>query len=500
MEDTVNTGGVAPRATFTRGTANRGSTRGAKGRAPAVGGEPVKGLQVHWDQDPTRTERLIRWLLSHAADRHILFHDKNTGQSSSAPPPAAGDKPSGRNKKEVRLAIAKCIFEDDSVYGEQYATNPDKFQLLKEKYREHAKSLKQTGGGVAPGTENNLREAITKTFPYFDDLDLIWKGNPSFDARPFTSNQQKNRAEEMLSLVWGGATCPGDNPPAADAAQGVTTDAGQGENSGNFMAADGYGENEDFGVDHEMYYGEDQGDQGDQEDQEGLGVWNDDMDVGDEQLADDNAPEPVPPFSRIQTWQQAVTPGSSRQARPSTGTRRHTLSWDSCDAFKSADMAYRNATPMSIRPSSLSDSRSQHRFVSPYSRSSETSLTRGTSRKSSAKRIKSDLQGELDSFKWEVESLREERMQRNVGKYEYALQSKELAYRRKQATLQRTDAEASHRRQTEEKKLDIQFMDAQARMLEQEAKNLCLKIRLAELQALQGGSPAGENVSRPENL
>ncbi|KAI6006865.1 hypothetical protein EDD15DRAFT_2357900 [Pisolithus albus] len=464
MEDTVNTGGVAPRATFTRGTANRGSTRGAKGRAPAVGGEPVKGLQVHWDQDPTRTERLIRWLLSHAADRHILFHDKNTGQSSSAPPPAAGDKPSGRNKKEVHLAIAKCIFEDDSVYGEQYATNPDKFQLcvmnrlvtLKEKYREHAKSLKQTGGGVAPGTENNLREAITKTFPYFDDLDLIWKGNPSFDARPFTSDQQKNRAEEMLSLVRGGATCPGDNPPAAD--------------------------------------------QGDQEDQEGLGVWNDDMDVGDEQLADDNAPEPVPPFSRIQTWQQAVTPGSSRQARPSTGTRRRTLSWDSRDAFKSADMAYRNATPMSIRPSSSSDSRSQHRFVSPYSRSSETSLTRGTSRKSSAKRIKSDLQGELDSFKWEVESLREEWMQWNVGKYEYALQSKELAYRREQATLQRTDAEASHRRQTEEKKLDIQFMDAQARMLEQEAKNLCLKICLAELQALQGGSPTGENVSRPENL
>ncbi|KAI6036710.1 hypothetical protein BKA83DRAFT_4511324 [Pisolithus microcarpus] len=209
MEDTQNTGGVAPRATFTRGTANRGSTRGAKGKAPAVSGESVRGLQVHWDQDPTRTERLIHWLLNHAADRHILFHDKNTGQSSSAPPPAAGDKPSGRNKKEVRLAIAKCIFEDDPMYGEQYATNPDKFQLcvmnrlvtLKEKYREHAKSLKQTGGGVAPGTENNLCEAITKTFPYFDDLDLIWKGNPSFDARPFMSDQQKNRAEEMLALI-----------------------------------------------------------------------------------------------------------------------------------------------------------------------------------------------------------------------------------------------------------------------------------------------------------
>ncbi|KIK13638.1 hypothetical protein PISMIDRAFT_17843 [Pisolithus microcarpus 441] len=155
---------------------------------------------------------------------------------------------------------------------------------------------------------------------------------------------------------------------------------------------------------------------------------------------------------------------------------------------------------MSIRPSSSSGSRSQHRFISPYSRSSETSLTRGTSRKSSAKRIRSDLQGELDSFKWEVESLKEERMQRNIGKYEYALQSKELAYRREQATSQCTDAEATHRRQTEDKKLDIQLVDAHARMLEQEAENLRLKIRLAELQALQGGTSSGENVSVPQNL
>ncbi|KAI6124690.1 hypothetical protein EV401DRAFT_1886261 [Pisolithus croceorrhizus] len=189
----------------------------------------------------------------------------NMGQPSSAPPPAAGDRPSGHNKKEVHLAIAKCIFEDNSLYSEQYAANPDKFQLcvmncliiLKEKYHEHAKSLKQTGGGVAPRTENNLREAITKMFPYFDDLDLIWKGNPSFNARPFTSNQQKNCVKEMLALVWGGATCPGDNPPVAN-----------GKNSEEFMAADGYGGNKDFGVEHEVYYGEDQGDQ---EDQEGLG-------------------------------------------------------------------------------------------------------------------------------------------------------------------------------------------------------------------------------------
>ncbi|KAI6103114.1 hypothetical protein EDD17DRAFT_1756770 [Pisolithus thermaeus] len=100
-----------------RGTTNCGSTRGAKGKAPAASGESVGGLQVHWDQDLTCTEQLIHWLLEHTANHHILLHDKNIGQSSSAPPPSAGDRPSGQNKKEVHLAIAKCIFEDNPIYG-----------------------------------------------------------------------------------------------------------------------------------------------------------------------------------------------------------------------------------------------------------------------------------------------------------------------------------------------------------------------------------------------
>ncbi|KAI6123720.1 hypothetical protein EV401DRAFT_2069326 [Pisolithus croceorrhizus] len=48
-------------------------------------------------------------------------------------------------------------------------------------------------------------------FPHFEDLDSIWRGNPSFDAWPFTSDQRMNCSEDMLSLVRGGVTCPGDD-------------------------------------------------------------------------------------------------------------------------------------------------------------------------------------------------------------------------------------------------------------------------------------------------
>ncbi|KIK12569.1 hypothetical protein PISMIDRAFT_120664 [Pisolithus microcarpus 441] len=187
----------------TRGYANHVGGWGGRGDIP-VTGENLLGrvLPVQWDA--TCTNQLVTWLLTHAADRHILFHNKNTGESSCAPPAALGDKPSGRNKKEVHLTIASHIFANDPVYGGQWAANLERFQVS------HAKRLNQMGAGIAPGTDN-LHETIINSFSHFKDLDLIWRGNPSFDARLFTSNQQTNHAEDMLSLVWRGATCPGND-------------------------------------------------------------------------------------------------------------------------------------------------------------------------------------------------------------------------------------------------------------------------------------------------
>ncbi|KIK10916.1 hypothetical protein PISMIDRAFT_19957 [Pisolithus microcarpus 441] len=145
----------------TRGS-NQAAMQGGRGNSPASGENALVRLPpIQWDA--TRTELLVSWLLNHAADHHILFHNKNTGGPSSAPPAVPGDKLSGCNKKEVRLAIASHIFAGDPIYGGQWAVNSEKFQLsimnrlvlsLKDKYCEHIKSLNQTGAGVAPGTSN----------------------------------------------------------------------------------------------------------------------------------------------------------------------------------------------------------------------------------------------------------------------------------------------------------------------------------------------------------
>ncbi|KAI6154333.1 hypothetical protein EDD17DRAFT_1512986 [Pisolithus thermaeus] len=128
------------------------------------------------------------------------------------------------------------------VYGGQWAVNSEKFQLsvmnclisLKDKYCEHVKSLNQMGVGVSPGA-SNLHETIISMFPHFKDLNLIWRGNPSFNAWPFTSDQQMNCSEDMLSLVQGGATCPSDDlfttnsgEPAAPQDNSATSDQGIG--------------------------------------------------------------------------------------------------------------------------------------------------------------------------------------------------------------------------------------------------------------------------------
>ncbi|KIK20632.1 hypothetical protein PISMIDRAFT_12834 [Pisolithus microcarpus 441] len=217
MDSSIPIKGLSRGMASTRGYANHVGSWGGREDIP-VTGENLLGRVPPVQWDTTRTNQLVTWLLAHAADRHILFHDKNTGESSHAPPAAPGDKPSGHNKKEVRLTIASHIFTNDPIYGGQWAANLERFQVsvmnrlisLKDKYHEHVKRLNQTGAGIAPGTDN-LRETIINSFPHFEDPDSIWRGNPSFDARPFTSNQQTNRAEDMLSLVWRGATCPGDD-------------------------------------------------------------------------------------------------------------------------------------------------------------------------------------------------------------------------------------------------------------------------------------------------
>ncbi|KIK22252.1 hypothetical protein PISMIDRAFT_11733 [Pisolithus microcarpus 441] len=375
-------------------------------------------------------------LLNHAADRHILFHDKNTGGPSSAPPAVPGDKPSGHNKKEVRLTIASHIFTGDPVYGGQWAVNLEKFQLsimnhlisLKDKYHEHVKSLNQMGAGVAPGT-SNLHETIISMFPCFEDLDSIWRGNPSFNAQPFTSDQRMNCSEDMLSLVRGGATCPSDDlfttnssDPAVPQESSATSDQGvgstpwgdydyggtgeddgqEGEHAGDYDFQDdaggtSYRRDDDFGG---MSYRRDNDIGGTYRRGDDIGgTFGDDVEMDESTGNDTGYP------AGVQTWQETVSSGM--QIRSTPQTKCHTKSWDSRDMSKFTETSYCWGTPAPTSSStSSSTSHPRHHFTSLYSQSSETSLMRG--HKPAVGHAKTDIQAHLDNLRHEAELLKGE--------------------------------------------------------------------------------------------
>ncbi|KIK10781.1 hypothetical protein PISMIDRAFT_20105 [Pisolithus microcarpus 441] len=494
MDSSIPIEGLSRGMASTRGYANHVGSRGGRGDIPVTGENPLgRVLPVQWDA--TRTNQLVTWLLIHAADRHILFHDKNTGESSHTPPAAPGDKPSGCNKKEVHLTIASHIFANDPVYGGQWAANSERFQVsvmnrlisLKDKYCEHAKRLNQTGAGVAPGTDN-LRKTIINSFPHFKDLDLIWRGNPSFDARPFTSNQQTNHAEDMLSLVQRGATCPGDNMFTAKSSEPT---APQVNLPANDQGDDGTVPWSDYSYGG---MGEDVGQEG-----ECMGEYDLHVDVGgtfddDSEMHEEYRDDPGYPAG-VRTW-EAVPAGV--QVGATSQMKRRTMSWDLQDSFKFAEPLYHHATPTPTScsvPTSVS-SCSRHHFLSPYSQSSETSLTRG--RKSSAGRAKTDMQEQLDSLRHEAESLRGEQVSSGSNKYKYAIHSKELVHRWEEAIHQQHEAELNHKCHQESKQLEIERTTTQAQLFEKQAEALHLQIQLAEIEARKGADSTSGNAGVSE--
>ncbi|KIK10917.1 hypothetical protein PISMIDRAFT_19958 [Pisolithus microcarpus 441] len=167
------------------------------------------------------------------------------------------------------------------------------------------------------------------------------------------------------------------------------------------------------------------------------------------------------------------------QIRSTPQTKRRTKSWDSRDTSKFTETSYRWGTPAPT---------------------SKTSLTRG--RKPAVGHAKTDIQAHLDNLRHEAELLKGERASSNSSKYEYAIHSKELVFRREEAIHQRHEAELIHRRQQESKQLDIKLTTAQTQLFEKQAEALRLQIMLAELEAKKcsGSASGGAGVSDHEAL
>ncbi|KIO00026.1 hypothetical protein M404DRAFT_29854, partial [Pisolithus tinctorius Marx 270] len=245
-----------------RGSSGRSTRGGTKGKNPAsssqravttTGDAPTtEGLQpknINWDVP--RTDILVNWLLTHPANRRILFSDKITTVS----PPSPDEGPVGHNKKEVQAIIAEVVFKNDPYYKDMYMAGPAKFQVsvgnrittLKGSYRKCRARFKQSGEGIMPGHASyaNLHQAVLNTLPWYDDLHSIWQGNPSFDSDPINSEPDKNRAEDFLAIVQNKSSGMqktsdlGVGSPTAPADEGTPSNTGTEEMRGDQDLEDG---------------------------------------------------------------------------------------------------------------------------------------------------------------------------------------------------------------------------------------------------------------------
>ncbi|KIK15947.1 hypothetical protein PISMIDRAFT_36119, partial [Pisolithus microcarpus 441] len=109
-------------------------------------------------------------------------------------------KPHSRRKKDINAVIADAIFHQDRQYGESYASHPAK---LKNKYRQHVSRFKSTGEGVNPNNPNyqNLHEQVLTEFPFWEECDQLWHGNPMYDARVFNATPGANRTGDFLTII-----------------------------------------------------------------------------------------------------------------------------------------------------------------------------------------------------------------------------------------------------------------------------------------------------------
>ncbi|KAF9230848.1 hypothetical protein BU15DRAFT_83105 [Melanogaster broomeanus] len=365
------------------------------------------------------------------------------------------------------LSSLQCLLSSslhDSVYGEAYKANPDKFQVcvgnrlgtLKTSYRKYRNCFKQLGEGINPGDPRyaNLLEAVTTEFPYFSDLDSLWHGNPSYDANLVSSAPNKNHAQDFLSapppLTINDGEIDEDNQNDTEATNDV----------GLTSVEAVHGDNEQPPVpDVDM---PDEGEEYEEDDFNDHHQWEqtslkagDDVEMGSVR-GRNMSPSPTPPPS----WPPARTRSKfslPQVARTPSGDARasfHNSSPYLCPPTSTSSVG-------AVSSSVSSSGRKSGKLRTPWSNSSETSSTRGASGSAHvARRVKSELLGHISGLNDETESIITSSASGKTAWYQakidYAMQDR--------------DAHS----QSGAKKLDIE-------LLEKEAETLCLKIQLAGL-------------------
>ncbi|KIJ58649.1 hypothetical protein HYDPIDRAFT_33975 [Hydnomerulius pinastri MD-312] len=390
------------------------------------------------------------------------------------------DKPSGRNKKDVVAVIAEHIFEDDPVYSTLYASDPGKLAtsvtnrltMLKNKYREQRARFSKTGSGVTPdGPAPNLLADVLRVFPYYSDLDSIWRGIPSFDSPLLSSQPNVKHAEYFLSLVQKRSTKDPleegdtlDDQGELGAYEGTAGEDGAKmqdnamdviEDNDPAMTMDEEEENEDVDV----FYNNDD-----------TAAMDGDVDV-----------EAEPDVEEIQANQVKWTPRSGITAVVLTALllkhKAKMPSWDACGAFT-------RHTPYPRPPSTISSS--SLRSGQTHSASTPSTRMMSSGARDAISRKIEELDKESDRHEEDADS----RTRCTAMKYNYSIRKKELELQRDEHSTQMANAETTYRREHDLKMLDLQLKQAKETAFSQQIEMLRIQIELKNMEQASTSQPS----------
>ncbi|KAI6043563.1 hypothetical protein EDC04DRAFT_2600030 [Pisolithus marmoratus] len=398
---------------------------------------------IHWEPYPQLTRDLLAWILGHPADHAALFNEM-IDQSTQG-------KPHSQRKKEINAVITDAIFCEDRQYGESYTSQPVRFAsvvashliILKNKYQQHASRFKSTSEGINPNNLNyqNLHEQVLVEFPFWEECNQLWHGNPTYNARVFNETPGADWTGDFLAIIKSSGTT---TPPVCNKSQAQE----QGDPVGclGSSANANWDPNPNILMDASELEEEEEEEEG-EADKSQEGDWN--MvsvselvpeycgNQGDFMLVNEQSGDHLPSQHQYGNSTGTFSPPD----KPPSAIHCHTLSSDSQSTFCMAPYP-RPPTSMSTTLSTLSSS-TQHTGIN--SKTPQTSFTKG---KNILAQINADLNGQLTGLS---ESSQDQCLLRATLKYEHKvmktqayMQEKEIAHLEKEHEREHSEVEKIH--------------------------------------------------------
>ncbi|KAG2150137.1 hypothetical protein BD769DRAFT_1381778 [Suillus cothurnatus] len=170
-------------------------------------------VTIRWETcEGDHTDALIQFLETHPANCCMLFNESKR----MCDPVVSEPDPSGSQKGQVWAAIAKTIFAEDEEYKVMYAEDNRKFALAVSNRLTQNIALALHRPALA---STHLMLPVQKIFevsidfPWYDALNALWKGNPSFAPKTILSAPGVDHAGGMAALTKGKGKQTAAPPP-----------------------------------------------------------------------------------------------------------------------------------------------------------------------------------------------------------------------------------------------------------------------------------------------